>query len=163
LSPSEDVFFDINLQLPAPSPGSIFYLDELVLKLPFFSLSTENLSDAQFRIVALDMQHAPINLQVCTLQSQCPGKRINVSPQGLSADIVVIENENDSISGSFNVTRELKIISANAPVDASVNLHSVSEANEPVILTTVTSGSYVKAQANFLKCESHRFLQRSQY
>lgn len=136
--PSRDALhFVIEVELPA-SRGAVRYLPSFEADLPRFALNMDDISAFRFGDVSLKSTNKHINVRVSILLIYaCATANL---PQGAIASTFNVHSTNGGISGAFNTTNSLTIVTTNSPV--SVRIGAVNEKSEKPtnVLIRTTNG-----------------------
>jgi hypothetical protein len=127
----------VEVELPA-SHGAVRYLPSFEADLPRFALDMGDISAFRFGDVSLKSTNNHIKVRVIILLVfACATANL---PQGAVASTFNVHSTNGGISGAFNTTDSLSIITTNSPV--SVRIGAVNEKSEKPtnVLIRTTNG-----------------------
>lgn len=129
----------VEVELPA-SRGAVRYLPSFDADLPMFALNMVGLSSIRFGDVRLKSTNSQIQVRVIiVLIDTCAAAKPS---QGATASTFNIQSTNAGISGAFNTTDSLTIVTTNSPV--SVRIGAVNEkAEKPTEVFIRTTNEFV--------------------
>jgi hypothetical protein len=130
----------VEVELPA-SRGEVRYIPSFEADLPMFALDMDNLSAFRFGDVSLRSTNSHIKVRVIDLLIiyTCAAAK---HPQGAIASTFNVHSMNGGISGEFNTTDSLTILTTNSPV--SVRIGAVNEKPEkPTEVFIQTTNGFV--------------------
>ncbi|KAF8271095.1 hypothetical protein EI94DRAFT_1721330 [Lactarius quietus] len=133
--PSRDgLHFVIEVQLPA-SRNAIRYIPTFEADLPRFALNMDDISAFRFGDVSLKSTNNHINVQ------------------GAIASTFNVHSTNGGISGAFNTTNSLTIVTTNSPV--AVRIGAVNErSKKPTKVLIRTTNGHIKADVSLISNSS---------
>jgi hypothetical protein len=129
----------IEVELPA-SREAVRYLPSFEADLPSFALDMDDISAFRFGDVSLKSTNSHIKVRVIILPIYaCTAANLL---QGAIASTFNVHSTNGGISGAFNTTNSLTIVTTNSPV--SVRIGAVNEKSEkPTNVLLQTTNGFV--------------------
>ncbi|KAJ8454741.1 hypothetical protein ONZ45_g19185 [Pleurotus djamor] len=113
----EQLRFNVIVSLPASSDGKPLPIKDFEADMPLFALAAVHLEESvYFRKISLISENMP------------------VTAESILADVGLFKSTNGPITGSFNTTSSLKLITTNAPIKADVGLTNDNERPTQVLL-----------------------------
>ncbi|KAL1691873.1 hypothetical protein GGG16DRAFT_90904 [Schizophyllum commune] len=131
-----EIFLDIKLSLPA---GYVSKIAGLQTVLPNYSQYIADLGKgARFQHVALNSTLGPVHAET------------------LVADTLIVGTSNAPITGVFNATKDLGLITSNAPIDVELGLTHADRSSEGTSAVLYSSNGYITARCHLLNPSSSK-------
>lgn len=128
------------VEVELPASHGVRYIPSFEANLPMFALDLDDISAFRFGDVSLRSTNSHIKVRVISLTIYaCAGAKLL---QGAIASTFNAHSTNGGISGTFNTTGSLTIVTTNAPV--SVKIGAVNEKPEkPTEVFIQTTNGFV--------------------
>ena len=128
----------IKVELPA-SRGEVRYLPSFEGDLSNFALNMDHISAFRFGDVSLKTTNNHINIRVIILFIyRC--EAANLPPQGANASTFNIHSTNGAISGAFNTTDSLTLVTTNSPISVRIGAVNRRSARPTKVFVQTTNG-----------------------
>ncbi|KAI9465136.1 hypothetical protein BJY52DRAFT_1164758 [Lactarius psammicola] len=142
--------FVIQVELPV-SRDAVRYIPSFQADLPMFALDMDDISAYRFGNVSLRSTNSHIEVRVIIIILYT--RAVAKPPQGAIANTFNVHSTNGRISGAFNTTDSLRIVTTNSPV--SVRIGAVNEKPEkPTEVIIQTTNGRIKADISLMSNSS---------